>query len=194
MYTLQATTIRLEPLHASHHDGLASAADDARIWPYMPQAGAGFDFARWLDDAFAAHQSGTQQVFTVVLQADDRIVGSSRLYDIVPQHKRVQIGNTWYHPSVWGTAVNPECKLLMLRHAFTTMGVHRVGFSVDARNARSLAAMRKLGAVEEGTLRRHMIAQDGFVRDTVAFSITEEEWPTIKVQLQARLQRFQNAF
>lgn len=183
---LHGTVVQLEPLHESHRAGLIVAADDPRIWPYIPQHTDRFNFTQWLAEAYAAQDSG-DCVYTVITQDNQRVVGSTRFYDVATVHRRLQIGYTWYHPSVWGTRVNAECKLILLQHAFETLCMHRVGFSVDARNARSLAAVRKLGATEEGVLRKHMITQHGFVRDTVSFSIITAEWPHVKANLRARL-------
>jgi RimJ/RimL family protein N-acetyltransferase len=99
----------------------------------------------------------------------------------------VEIGSTWYTPDVWGTRVNPECKLLLLAHAFDALGMNRVSLCTDARNARSQAAIEKLGAVKEGVLRSHMVTQGGRIRDSVLYSIVIEEWPEVKARLAARL-------
>jgi RimJ/RimL family protein N-acetyltransferase len=119
--------------------------------------------------------------------ADGHLVGSTSLLDINLRHKRIEIGSTWYHPSVWGTPVNPECKLLLLAHAFEVLGVNRVALVTDVRNARSQAAIAKLGAVREGICRWHMVSQGGRVRDSVQFSIIAPEWPAVRSGLLARL-------
>jgi len=106
---------------------------------------------------------------------------------VVLKHHRVEIGSTWYVPAVWSTRINPECKLLLLAHAFEVLGMNRVSFCTDIRNTRSQAAIAKLGAVKEGILRSHMITQGGRVRDTVLFSIVLADWPAVKAQLTARL-------
>ena len=103
------------------------------------------------------------------------------------QHRRVEIGSTWYTPEVWRTQVNPECKLLLLAHAFDVLGVNRVSLCTDVRNSRSQAAIEKLGAVKEGIMRSHMITQGGRIRDSVLYSIVSDDWPQVKARLIARL-------
>ncbi|HEX5632975.1 MAG TPA: GNAT family protein, partial [Gemmatimonadales bacterium] len=120
-------------------------------------------------------------------QEGGAVVGSTSYLDVVPRHRRVEIGSTWYRPDQWGTAVNPECKLMLLGHAFEVLGVNRVALVTDALNHRSQAAIAKLGAVREGVLRAHMVAQEGRVRDTVVFSIVRAEWPAVRDGLLARL-------
>jgi len=141
-----------------------------------------------MDEALYASDRGTAYVFTVIDRATNRIVGSTRYMDIQAEHRGVEIGWTWYAPEVWGTAVNPECKLLLLTHAFEEWGAVRVMLKTDHRNARSQAAIRKLGAVYEGTLRQHRVRPDGTLRDTVVFSILDREWPAVRAGLYARLQ------
>ena len=127
---------------------------------------------------------------TVTDLATGEVIGSTCYLDIRPLDFHVEIGMTWYAPSVRGTAINPECKLLLLTHAFETLGARRVSLKTDGRNLHSQAAIAKLGAVREGTLRKHKTMPDGFMRDTVYFSIIEEEWPTIKAGLIERLSKF----
>jgi RimJ/RimL family protein N-acetyltransferase len=117
-----------------------------------------------------------------------RIVGSSSFIDLSPLHRRTEIGHTWLHPSVWRSVVNVEAKWLMLRDAFERMKLHRVSFNVDAINQRSRKAVEKLGAVQEGTLRRHAITFTGRIRDTVVYSILADEWPHVREQLEKRIQ------
>ena len=119
--------------------------------------------------------------------ADDRWVGSTSYLDVTPRHKRVEIGSTWYQPDAWGTVVNPECKFLLLAHAFEVLAVNRVTLLTDVLNVRSQAAIAKLGAVREGVLRSHMVSQGGRVRDSVIFSIVAAEWPAVRAGLMARL-------
>ena len=128
-----------------------------------------------------------QTPFAVVLQDDGTVVGSTSYMDVQPQHRHAEIGCTWYTPAVRRTVVNPECKLLMLRHAFEVMGCVRVTLKCDGRNQVSQRAIAKLGAVREGVLRKHRVQPDGFVRDTVYFSIVEDEWPAVRERLEERL-------
>lgn len=120
-------------------------------------------------------------------RASGAVLGSTSYLDIRPEHRGVEIGFTWYAPAGRGTNVNPECKFLLLRHAFDVLGCVRVQLKCDARNAHSRAAILKLGATFEGVLRRHMVVVDGFVRDTAMFSVVDAEWPRVKAGLVARL-------
>jgi RimJ/RimL family protein N-acetyltransferase len=183
---LDGRWIGLEPLAPAHEAELRRASAEPRIWTYM-----GTDVAARFDDWFRAAESaaaeGREAHFVVRLRTDDSLAGSSRYLNLTPAHKRLEIGHTWYRPAHWGGPVNPECKLLLLRHAFGTLGVNRVEFRCDARNQRSRAALHRLGAIEEGTLRRHMIVRDGFVRDSMQFAITDLDWPRVEAALEARL-------
>src|SRR6185436_11268400 len=116
-------------------------------------------------------------VFTVVRKYDKRIVGSARYLNIVAADKRLEIGHTWYARNTWSSPVNPSCKLLLFTHGFESLDCNRVELKCDARNNRSRAAILKLGAKEEGTLRKHMVLRDGYVRDTIYFSVIAAEWP-----------------
>lgn len=179
--------VRLEPLAAEHREPLRAAADDDRIWRHTLTLARGPGFDAWFDEAFAQRDAGRQFPFAVRHLAAGRLVGSTSYLDITPRHKRVEIGSTWYGPDVWGTRVNPECKLLLLEHAFEVLGVNRVALVTDRLNERSQRAIAKLGAVREGVLRAHMVSQGGRVRDSVVFGITTAEWPAVRAGLQARL-------
>lgn len=192
--TLTGRFVRLEPIEERHRDGLRAAADDPRIWPYMPMNGApGADFDRMVTEAIAAKQSGTTLPFVVRRLSDDAVVGSSRYLNIAVEDGNLEIGWTWYAPTAWAGAVNPESKRLMLEHAFGTLGAVRVGLRCDGRNKRSHDAILRLGAVKEGVLRRHKLVHDGFIRDTVQFSILAEEWPAVRDRLDRRLALFGEA-
>jgi RimJ/RimL family protein N-acetyltransferase len=179
--------VRLEPLVEAHREGLRAAADDERIWVHTLSVARGAGFDLWFDEARAACDGGTRVPFAVRRLADGQLVGSTSYLDINLPHKRIEIGSTWYHPSVWGTAVNPECKLLLLTHAFEVLRVNRVALVTDMRNERSQAAIAKLGAVREGICRSHMVTQGGRARDSVLFSIIAPEWPQVQAGLLTRL-------
>lgn len=189
MDTLIGRFVRLEPLVEVHREPLRLAAEDERIWEFNLTTAFGPAFDGWFDAAQTARIAGTRFPYAVVDLARETVVGSTSFYDWSAPHKRVEIGHTWYHPSSWRTAVNPECKLLLLRHAFETHGLSRVGFHVDATNRRSRAAVTKLGAVEEGILRHQAVVHTGRVRDTVVFSILQAEWPAVRERLMERLSR-----
>lgn len=184
---LTGSRVRLEPLAEPHREALRAAADDERLWAHTLTNARGAGFDAWFADALAERDAGRRAPFAVRRLADAQLLGSTSYLDINLPHKRIEIGSTWYLPSVWGTAVNPECKLLLLAHAFEVLGVNRVALITDARNERSQAAIAKLGAVREGILRSHMITQGGRVRDTVVFSIIAAEWPAVRAGLSARL-------
>ncbi len=147
--------------------------------------------AAWTPDAVSEHLqrefASSRVAYLVRDRASGAALGSTSYLDIRPEHRGVEIGFTWYAPNVRGTGVNPECKLLLLRHAFEALGCVRVQLKCDARNMHSRAAILKLGATFEGMLRRHMIVVDGFVRDTAMFSILDEEWAGVKARLIERL-------
>jgi N-acetyltransferase len=185
--TLTGRWVALEPLAPGHCDGLRAAANDERIWEHTLVRASGDGFDPWFDYVLACRDAGTQIPFAVRRLSDGELVGSTSYLDIHVQNKRIEIGSTWYRPDVWQTRVNPECKLLLLAHAFEVLGVNRVALVTDVRNTRSHAAIAKLGAFREGVLRAHMISQGGRVRDSVVFSIVAAEWPAAKERLLARL-------
>ena len=166
---------------------LRAAAAEERIWVHMPAPGFGPHFDDWFDAALSQRTKGKREPFAVRRSADGELIGSTSYLDPVPIHKRVEIGATWYRPETWASAVNPECKLLLMTHAFESLGLNRVSLVKDLRNARSQAAIAKLGAVREGVLRSHMIVFGGRVRDSVFFAVTSADWPEVKRKLLARL-------
>jgi RimJ/RimL family protein N-acetyltransferase len=182
--------VRLEPLAEEHREGLRLAADDDRVWEHMTVLGRGPGFDAVFADALAQRAAGRRVPFAVRLLATGELVGATGYIDPVPAHKRIEVGWTWYRPDQWATAVNPECKLLLLGHAFDTLGVNRVALVTDLRNLRSHAAIAKLGAVREGVMRAHAITRGGRVRDSVLFAITAADWPGVKDRLTARLAEF----
>jgi RimJ/RimL family protein N-acetyltransferase len=187
---LRGRFIALEPANDEHREGLrAAAAGQPESFRYMPLSAAE-TFDAWWDDLKSDTAKGARIVFAVRRLADDAIVGSTSYGNIVPEHARTQIGWTWYTKAAQATAVNPEAKLLLLANAFEAAGYKRVEFKTDARNARSRAAILKLGAKEEGTFRSHMWMPDGSRRDTVYFSVTDTEWPAVKAGLERRIAGF----
>jgi RimJ/RimL family protein N-acetyltransferase len=182
--------VRLEPLAEEHREGLRAAADDDRVWEFMYLDGRGTNFDRPFDDALAQRAEGKRLSYAVRLLATGELVGGTSYIDPNAQHKRVEIGWTWYRPDLWAGPVNPECKLLLLGHAFDTLGLNRVQLVTDRLNTRSQAAIAKLGATREGVLRAHAITRGGRIRDTVVFGIVAGEWPEVKERLRARLAAF----
>ncbi|SDB92435.1 Protein N-acetyltransferase, RimJ/RimL family [Sanguibacter gelidistatuariae] len=183
--TLEGFGVRLVPLAAAHAPNLAAMVD-AELWSGMSVAVPDTTEAMTAYTASAIATPG--RAAFVVLGADDGVVrGSTSLYDWVPAQERVELGSTFYARQFWGGATNPACKLLLMRYAFEEAGINRLALRADARNARSLAAITRLGAVHEGVLREHRIAPDGSRGDTVYFSILAREWPDVRDRLLARL-------
>jgi len=189
--TLEGKVVRLEPLVLAHVADMTNAARDEGIWRYMlygtirSQA----DMRLWVKDMLERQKAGTDLPFAVIHLATGRVAGATRYLDIRPAHRSLEIGGTWYGTEFQRTAVNTECKYLLLRHAFETLGCIRVQFKADARNERSLSALERIGAVREGVLRNHMILADGTYRDSVYYSILDREWPGVKAGLEAKLAR-----
>ena len=184
---LTAAGVRLEPLEPRHREGLRQAADAADIWAYMPISAAGDGFERWFDFSVSMAETQKEAVWAVRSLDEGRLVGSTRYMVLEPRHRRVEIGHTWYHPSVWGGRVNPACKYLLMGYGFEELDLIRMELKTDARNTRSQAAIAKLGATREGVLRHHYILADGYRRDSVYFSVLAAEWPQVRAGLEARL-------
>ena len=186
--TLAGTHVRLEPIGEQHRDDLlAAAAQDVETFRYtVGELWRGASV--W--DAYLADALRPEFVaWATVDAATGRAVGSTRFGDIAPEHGRVEIGWTWIAPSHQRTAVNTEAKLLQLGYAFEELGATRVALKTDARNERSQRSIERIGGVREGVLRRHLRLPDGFIRDTVYYSILTDEWPVVKARLEARLDR-----
>jgi RimJ/RimL family protein N-acetyltransferase len=186
---LEGHGVKLEPLAPGHEVGLRAAGADASVWTFSPE-GVGLapqeHFAKWF--ARSLGQVGSAAVLPFAVRDGlGALVGSTRFLNYEPAHRRVEIGNTWYMPSARHTRINPACKLVMMKHAFDVLRVDRLELKCDARNAPSRGAIAKLGAKEEGTLRKHMVLGDGFTRDTVYFSVLRDEWPAVEAGLLARL-------
>lgn len=189
--TLVGRHVRLEPLSGAHRSPLVSRGSDARIWRWMPtyradpSESAGLWFDRMIDGAARREVLA----WAIVEVATGEPVGGTSCLDLAPKDQRLEIGSTWLTPAVWRTAINTECKFLLLGHAFEQLGCNRVQLKTDSRNERSQAAIARLGAVREGVLRAHMVMPDGWVRDTVMFSIIAAEWPGVKARLEGMLAR-----
>ena len=179
--------VSLEPLQIEHAEGLRAAASDGELWNlWYTNVPRPDEVDAWIDGALAMQAEGAALAFTV-RDAVGRIVGTTRYYDLLPATPRLQIGYTWYAKSVQRTALNTEAKLLLLGHAFETLGCASVGFHTSTRNAASRAAIARLGAQEEGILRSHLRHRDGSLRDTVCFSILDSEWGAVKLGLMQNL-------
>jgi N-acetyltransferase len=179
--------VRLEPLQRRHAPALWAASRDPRTWRWLSigQPSSPAELDDWLEAALAAAEAGTEIPFATVW--DGRVIGSTRFLALRPEHRSVEIGWTWLHPSAWGTGVNVEAKLLMLRHAFEAWGCRRVELKTDALNARSRGAMEAMGATFEGIHRKHMLVRGGENRDSAWYSVTDDEWPAVEQGLVTRL-------
>lgn len=179
---LTGETVQLEPLRQEHAQGLYNRGHNAGDWVHLPRA-CFIDMAdtrQWIDEALAAPG---QLPFAIVEKAKNRVIGSTRYLNIRPEHRSLEIGWTWLGQQWQRTAANTEAKLLLLSHAFDRLGCVRVEFKTDARNARSQRALERIGATREGVLRKHMIVQGNFARDSVYFSVIDSEWPEVRERL-----------
>ncbi|KSB90313.1 alanine acetyltransferase [Caulobacter vibrioides] len=184
---LEGRYVRLEPITPDLRDELRGAIDcDPASWEIMSVNGCGEGFEDWWGALLGESDRGERVGFAIRRKSDGKIVGTSSYLNVRRLHKGLEIGSTFLHPDARSGPVNPESKRLLLGHAFDS-GVIRVEFMIDVRNARSQAAVEKLGATKEGVLRSHKITWTGHVRDTAVFSITDFDWPGVKQRLEFRL-------
>lgn len=188
--TLESELLRLEPLTHAHLNGLLAAAADGELWKLRvtsvpePQ-----DTEAYITTALKHHEQGHRLAFAVIDKPSGRVLGSSSYHDIVPAVERLEIGYTWYAQSVQRSHVNTTAKLMLMTHAFETLGAKLVGWRTDNFNFASQRAIERLGARRDGVLRHHALRRDGTVRDTVMYSLTLGEWPEVKAQLLYQLQK-----
>jgi RimJ/RimL family protein N-acetyltransferase len=188
--TLEGHGVRLEPLAEEHSDALAAAATDGRLWELWYTAVPETDrYGAYIATALAGQQAGHMLPWVVRELSTDLIVGSTRFHDIVPAIDRVEIGYTWYAKSWQRTHVNTACKLLLMAHAFDSLGCKVVGLRTDNFNFASQRAIERLGAKKDGVIRHHLARRDGSARDSVMYSILVHEWPDVKRHLELRLAR-----
>jgi RimJ/RimL family protein N-acetyltransferase len=185
---LEGARLRLEPLSETHLPGLEKIVFDERIWRYMlTSVKTPHDLRGWLDSAMEAKATGSVMPWATVLKAENRVIGSTRFLDLDLNHRTVEIGHTWLSPAFHGAELNPEAKLLQLTYAFEELRMNRVALKTHHENLQSQAAMRKMGAIEEGTFRNHYVMADGSQRHSVWFSIIREDWPQVRSRLKERL-------
>jgi len=184
--TLTGKYVRLEPLSEEHIPGLAAIGAGQDFWQFMLYGDIETeeDMRRWVLDMLARAQKGTDLPFAVIHLASGRVAGATRYLNIMPKDRGLEIGGTWYGTEFQRTAVNTECKYLLLKHAFETLGAIRVQIKTDLRNVRSQKAIERLGAVKEGVFRNHMILPDGTIRHSVFYSILDTEWEGVKRRLE----------
>ncbi|MDB5250902.1 MAG: family N-acetyltransferase [Flaviaesturariibacter sp.] len=186
---LSGSFVTLDILKPEDLPALRLLARDGRIWEYTKTLLINDTYDEQFDSYAAAaldpRNTGGQVSFVMRETATGELMGMTRYYRLEPAHKRVSIGYTWYAPTWWGRVHNKECKLLLLQYAFETLGFQRVEFEVAHQNLRSQKAVAKIGGVKEAVLRKHGLHADGTVRDTVVFSVIDDEWPSVKANLQA---------
>jgi N-acetyltransferase len=182
--TLTGHFVALISLERIHFHELEKLAKDKRIWTHYTYDGSDSKtFRRTLELAMVEQQKGTQFPFIIYHKTDKRFIGSTRFMDMQPTHKKLEIGTTWLLPDYWGTAVNLECKLLLLTFCFETLQTYRVQLKTDENNKRSRRAIEKIGGQFEGILRSDMVRDNGTKRNSAYFSILNEEWPEVRVRL-----------
>lgn len=187
--SLEGTFIKLIPLEEKHFDELEILAKDKRIWEFIP-----FDMSNAekcyhvFSNALVEREKGTQFPFVILHKKEMKIIGSTRFMNMEPKHKKLEIGWTWLHPDYWATAVNLECKLLLLTFCFETLNAIRVQLKTDENNLRSQKAIEKIGARWEGLLRNDWIRHNGTIRNSVYYSIIDTEWENAKENLNKLLQ------
>lgn len=188
--TLEGEIVRLEPLALAHAAALAEAGLHPELWRLQPEpVESADDMRRYVERALAGQAAGACLPFAIVRRVDGQVIGATRYMDIALPHKRLEIGATWLTPASQRSGANTEAKYLLLQHAFETIGIMRVVFKTEVTNLQSRQAILRIGGVEEGVFRKHLIAQSGRTRDMVYFAILDEDWPAAKARLLARLRR-----
>ncbi len=182
--TLTDRGITLVPLSFDHEAGLRAAAADGELWNIrVTSVPEPENTRKYIEDALAMREAGNRFAFAVTESTTGRVLGSSSYHDILPAVKRVEIGYTWYAKSAQRSHVNTTCKLLLMTHAFETLGCAVVGWRTDNFNFASQAAIERLGAKKDGVIRGHALRRDGTIRDTVMYSLKQGEWPEVRAQL-----------
>jgi RimJ/RimL family protein N-acetyltransferase len=184
---LEGRIVRLEPLAPAHEEGLWLASRDPRTWRWLSvvQPQTRDEWRAFLEQVLTAAEDGTE--IPLVTIRHEEIVGSTRFLALRQEHRSIEIGWTWLHPSAWGTGANVEAKLLQLEHAFDVLGCRRVELKTDALNERSRGALEALGATFEGVHRKHMLVREGENRDSAWYSVVDDDWPSVRANLERRL-------
>ncbi len=188
--TLESRGVKLQPLGLEHEDGLRAAAKDGELWNLrVTSVPEPENVAAYIQIALKMREAGDRFAFAVLDANTGDVLGSSSYHDILPAVKRVEIGYTWYAARCQRTHVNSTCKLLLMTHAFETLGCNVVGWRTDNFNFASQQAIERLGAQKDGVIRGHAMRRDGTIRDTVMYSMRTGEWPEAKAQLLAGLHK-----
>ena len=183
--------VRLEPMTEAHVPGLAELGIGQPFWDFMVygKINSVDDMRNWVRDVLGRAEKGTDLPFVAIHLESGRVAGATRYLNIMPNDRGLEIGGTWYGPEFQRTVVNTECKYLLFKHAFETLGCIRVQLKTDSRNERSQKAIERIGAVKEGILRNHMILPDGHYRHSVYYSVLETEWQDVKKRLEEMMNR-----
>ncbi len=189
---LTGNYVRLEPLTIAHAPALAEIGIGQPFWDFMVYGNINTveDMHKWVLDLLSRAEKGTDLPFVAIHLASGRVAGATRYLNIMPKDRGLEIGGTWYGIEFQRTAVNTECKYLLMQHAFDMLGCIRVQLKTDARNERSQRAIERIGAVREGILRNHMILPDGRYRNSVFYSVLDTEWPDVKKRLEEMMARY----
>ena len=183
---LEGEVVRLEPLALAHVDALALAGLAPELWRLQPKPISTVDEMRaYVQAALDEQARGVSLPFAIVERDSGQVIGSTRYMDIAPAHRRLEIGATWLHPGRQRSGANTDAKRLLLTHAFEVLGVQRVVFKTETLNRQSRAALARIGAVQEGVFRRHLLSDSGRARDMMYFAILDDEWPAVKLLLAA---------
>ena len=184
--TLLGRHVRLEPLTEAHVRGLAEIGIGQNFWHFMlyGEMNTEADMRNWILDILGRAEKGTDLPFAAIDLVSGRVAGATRYLNIMPKDRGLEIGGTWYGTEFQRTAINTECKYLLMTHAFETLGAIRVQLKTDSRNERSQKAIERIGAKKEGVLRNHMILPDGYFRHSVFYSVLDTEWPEVKKNLE----------
>jgi RimJ/RimL family protein N-acetyltransferase len=185
---LDGVRVRLEPMTLGHLAGIEAVAFDDRIWRYMLSwVKTPADLQAWVEDALRLEAAGSVMPWVTVLKTENRVIGCTRFMDFDTVHRTTELGSTWLAPEFHGAGLNAEAKLLQLTYAFEELKLNRVALKTHHENVQSQAAMRKIGALEEGTFRNHYVMPDGTARHSVWFSVIREDWPRVRSLLEARV-------
>lgn len=187
---LENDVVQLRSIKRRDVEGIIEAAYDPKIWVHMSETLLTHEAVlQYVEKALKEHESDQSYKLVVISKKTGQIIGSTTLFDISLQHKRLEIGYTWINPAYWRTNINTNCKYLLLTYCFEELGLHRVQIKTDHENIRSQKAIERLGATKEGTLRNHMIRKDETVRHTVMYSIIQEDWSGLKKHFEIELMR-----
>ncbi|KAB8126144.1 GNAT family N-acetyltransferase [Gracilibacillus oryzae] len=180
--------VKIQPMEDCHAEELFEAGNNPAIWAYMPMKVQSMeDMKSLVNGALKAKEQGSEFPFVIIDKDSGKIAGSTRFLNISIPNRNLEIGWTWLSPAVWRTRINTESKYLLMKHCFETLGTIRVQLKTDSRNVRSQQAIERLGAVKEGVLRNHRVMPDGYLRDSVYYSVIDEEWGVVKDRLESML-------